>query len=284
MRGMTQSVEITTGDLEGFEGLALDGLGGLTHKQARFVIEYCADYNGTAAAIRAGYSDVSAHDIASENLRKPEIRKAVADRMAAAAKAAGVTATFVIAELYDLATADPRELSRIEIDCCRHCYGIDHKCQWTMPEYESALDEALAADKPAPQLKGGFGFDPRKEPRPECPGCHGRGVPTVIVTDSRKLSKAAAKLMASASQRKDGTIESKLRDQDAALVALGRVCGVFKDRQELSGPAGGPLQLQPVRPARELTNAELEEALRASGYLQGPITEAQIDRILGDAK
>jgi phage terminase small subunit len=261
MRETSQIVQIND---EEFEGLALDGLGGLTHKQARFVIEYCADYNGTAAAIRAGYSDVSAHDIASENLRKPEVRKAVADRMVAAAKAAGVTAAFVIAELYDLATADPRELSRIEIDCCRHCYGIDHKYQWTVPEYESALDEALAAGKTAPELKGGFGFDPRKEPHLGCVGCHGRGIPTVILTASRKLSKGAAKLLSSIKQSKDGSIESKLRDQDAAVVALGRVCGVFKDRQELSGPAGGPLQLQPV-PVHTLTNEQMEEILRKRG-------------------
>jgi hypothetical protein len=187
--------------------------------------------------------------------------------MMVAAKAASVDAAMVIAELYDLATADPRELSRIEIDCCRHCYGIDHKYQWTMPEYESALDEALAAGKPAPELKGGFGFDPRKEPNPECPGCHGRGVPTVILTASRQLSKGAAKLLSSIKQSKDGSIETKLRDQDAALVALGRVCGVFKDRQELSGPAGGPLQVQPVPPEfKTMSNAELTQFLKDKGH------------------
>lgn len=83
-------------------------------------------------------------------------------------------------------------------------------------------------------------------------------------TISRKLSKAAAKLLASMKQTKDGSIELKTRDQDAALVALGRVCGVFKDRQELSGPAGGPLQLQPV-PLHTLTNEQLEEILRKQG-------------------
>jgi hypothetical protein len=241
-----------------------DDLEGLTPKQTAFVNEYLVDYNGTQAAIRAGYSEDSAGAIATENLRKPLIRIALQRRMDALADAAAVDATLVISELYQLAMADPRELSRIEIDCCRNCNGIEHKYQWTMPEYERALDEALVVGMPAPELKGGFGFDPRREPHPECPGCHGRGVPTVIVSDSRKLSKAAAKLMATVLQRKDGTIESKLRDQDAALVALGRVCGVFKDRQELSGPAGGPLQLQPV-PLHTLTNEQLEEILRKQG-------------------
>ena len=58
----------------------------------------------------------------------------------------------------------------------------------------------------------------------------------MVVTDSRKLSKATAKLMASVKQGKDGIIEGKTRDQDAALIALGRVVGVFKDRQEGQWP------------------------------------------------
>lgn len=264
MREMSQIVQVNN---EG-DGIGLEGLDSLTPKQAAFVREYMVDYNGRQSAIRAGYSENSAQEQSSELLSLPKVRSAIGRRMAALADAAAVDATMVISELYQLAMADPRELSRIEIDCCRHCHGIDHKYQWTMPEYESALDEALDAGKPAPDLKGGFGFDPRKEPRLECPGCHGRGVPTVIVTDSRKLSKAAAKLMATVLQRKDGTIESKLRDQDAAVVALGRVVGVFKDRQELSGPGGGPLQLQPVAPAfRTMSDEELKQHLQSKGLL-----------------
>ena len=93
------------------------------------------------------------------------------------------------------------------------------------------------------------------------------------MNDTRKLSKAAAKLIAGVKQTRDG-IEVKTRDQDAAVIALGRVVGLFKDRQELSGPGGGPLQLQPVREPRTLTNEELEAALRAAGYpllLEGKI-------------
>jgi phage terminase small subunit len=50
----------------------------LTLKQAKFTKEYLKSGNGTQAAIKAGYSKNSAHDIASENLRKPEIKEAVA--------------------------------------------------------------------------------------------------------------------------------------------------------------------------------------------------------------
>jgi phage terminase small subunit len=37
------------------------------------VLEYAKDFNGTQAAIRAGYSHKTAYSIASENLRKPDI-------------------------------------------------------------------------------------------------------------------------------------------------------------------------------------------------------------------
>ena len=49
----------------------------LTPKQRRFVEEYCKDWNATRAAIAAGYSERTACSIGSENLRKPEIKKAI---------------------------------------------------------------------------------------------------------------------------------------------------------------------------------------------------------------
>ncbi|MDQ6482341.1 terminase small subunit [Dyadobacter sp. LHD-138] len=51
----------------------------LSLKQQRFVEEYCIDFNATAAAKRAGYSEKTAYSIGSENLIKPEIKKAVAE-------------------------------------------------------------------------------------------------------------------------------------------------------------------------------------------------------------
>lgn len=51
---------------------------GLTVKQDKFCRLYARTGNGTQAAIEAGYSEVSAHSIASENLNKPEIAAEVA--------------------------------------------------------------------------------------------------------------------------------------------------------------------------------------------------------------
>lgn len=50
---------------------------GLTDKQERFCQEYLIDLNGTQAAIRAGYSENTAKEIASENLTKPNIQERI---------------------------------------------------------------------------------------------------------------------------------------------------------------------------------------------------------------
>ncbi|ENW78213.1 hypothetical protein F909_03899 [Acinetobacter sp. ANC 3929] len=49
----------------------------LRGKQQRFVNEYLVDRNATQAAIRAGYSAKTAYSIGEENLRKPEVKKAI---------------------------------------------------------------------------------------------------------------------------------------------------------------------------------------------------------------
>lgn len=54
----------------------------MTPKQKRFCDEYLIDLNATQAAIRAGYSEKNARNIASENLTKPNIKQYIDERMA----------------------------------------------------------------------------------------------------------------------------------------------------------------------------------------------------------
>ena len=49
----------------------------LTDRQERFVIEFLATANGAEAARRAGYSEHTAKEIASENLTKPNVKAAI---------------------------------------------------------------------------------------------------------------------------------------------------------------------------------------------------------------
>ncbi|WP_128547775.1 terminase small subunit [Larkinella soli] len=74
---------------EELAGEELDGAAGqwsdpLTDKQRRFVEEYCVDFNGTQAAIRAGYSDhePSAATIGWRLLRNAIIKAAIEARLA----------------------------------------------------------------------------------------------------------------------------------------------------------------------------------------------------------
>lgn len=53
----------------------------LSSKQRLFVEEYLACFNATQAAIRAGYSERSAHSTGWETLRKPEVAELIRRRL-----------------------------------------------------------------------------------------------------------------------------------------------------------------------------------------------------------
>lgn len=53
----------------------------MTDKQKRFCEEYLIDCNATQAAIRAGYSTKTAYSIGIENLKKPEIKNYIDEKM-----------------------------------------------------------------------------------------------------------------------------------------------------------------------------------------------------------
>lgn len=74
----------------------------LTKKQKAFIQEYLVDLNATQAAIRAGYSVKTATKIASENLTKPDIQKAVQAALKAREKRTEVTQDYVIAKLREI--------------------------------------------------------------------------------------------------------------------------------------------------------------------------------------
>ena len=75
----------------------------MNRKQTRFCEEYLIDLNATQAAIRAGYSPDTAGAIGAENLKKPQIQKAIAKAMAARSRRTGVNAERVVMELAKIA-------------------------------------------------------------------------------------------------------------------------------------------------------------------------------------
>ena len=81
----------------------MEGLEELTPRRAVFVAEYMKDYDATAAAIRAGYSATTAQEQSSQLLSNLMVRKAVADRIVATAKAAAYS------HFRDSRTLSPRD-------------------------------------------------------------------------------------------------------------------------------------------------------------------------------
>ena len=72
-----------------------------TSKQLRWIDEYLVDFNGAAAAVRAGYSPKTARSIACELLTKPDIRAVLQARQAELAKELQITRQGVIASLLE---------------------------------------------------------------------------------------------------------------------------------------------------------------------------------------
>lgn len=172
----------------------------LTPKQARFVDEYLIDLNATQAAIRAGYSAKTAPQIGLQQLHKTSVAEAIAAKQRDRAERTQIDADRVIREWLEVATVDARELVQYIRTSCPDCW-----------------EEGV-----------------RDDPNPKCRKCGGKGRGHVVITDTRKLSPAAAKLYAGVQVGKDG-MKVLLRDRDAAWVNVARHLGMFKDSLELKG-------------------------------------------------
>jgi phage terminase small subunit len=212
----------------------------LTAKQQAFVKEYLVDLNATQAAIRAGYAEKSATVEGARLLANAKVAEAVSVAQQARSERTEITADMVLQQWWKIATADPNGLVSHRRLCCRYCHGGNHEYQWTDREY--AADKAEADREANEQGKapvypldiGGYGFDRTAEPHPDCPECHGEGVGTVHIADTRKLSGNVKALYAGAKQTSQG-IEIKMRDQDKALELVAKHLGMFKDEINLGG-------------------------------------------------
>jgi len=250
--------------------------GNLTPKMLAFCRELPVDGNKTQAAIRAGYSEKSAANMGSVLSREPKIKAQIQRNMQIAADAAQVSAELVLAEIYAVATSDSRDLISVYQDCCRFCYSaINGERQWTRGEYSEALEATQKAGTPAPPIRGGLTYNAKLPPVESCAECFGRGLTTVVVKDSRKISRAASKLLAGMKSTKDG-VEIKTHDKMAALLALAKITGLLRDRTEITGAGGGPIALTAAPNFNAMTDDELRAALARSGHPVPPLIEGQI--------
>ncbi|MDP1890516.1 MAG: terminase small subunit [Gemmatimonadaceae bacterium] len=212
----------------------------LTARQQRFVEVYLL----TLCSSRA-YKDAFQCSDAAANRNGPRlmanagVAAAIARGKAERAVRTGITADLVLARLWTIAAADPRELIEYRRGCCRYCYGVAHGSQFTRAELAKQRAAFEAAQKKNSKEEfdeqGGIGFNATKPPHPDCPECFGEGVERAYVHDTRTLSAAAACLYAGVKATKDG-VEVKMHDQRLALVDVGKHLGLFDMAPESSVP------------------------------------------------
>ena len=200
----------------------------LTTKQRLFVDEYIIDFNGTQAAIRAGYSEKTAQQQASRLLLNVVIQNAIDEAIADRRKRLRIDADTVLFQWWQIANADPNELTQLRRFNCRYCWGDDHEYQWTPKQYERACLDAQKDDQPEPYNLGGSFYDRKRPPHPDCPECSGDGTEDVYFADTTKLSPQAKLLYQSVEQTKFG-VKINMADQMKALDNVARHLGMFKD-------------------------------------------------------
>ena len=221
----------------------------LAPRKQLFVREYAKDLRCREAAIRAGYSERSASQIAYELMAEPDVKAAIDAALAERARAVQISADDVLRDLIAIAKADPNDIVQHRRLCCRYCWGKGFGYQRTAAEMERdrrtheadmerRQEDAAKTEQPftprAFDEAGGIGYRRTNEPNPECPECFGEGVEDVHIKDTRLLAAEPRALYAGVKRTKEG-IEVKTHDKKAVLELIGRHLGMFKDKVELSG-------------------------------------------------
>jgi phage terminase small subunit len=180
----------------------------LNNKQQAFVNEYLQCFNATEAALRAGYSERTAHSIGWENLRKPEILGSIQMRLSESA----MSADEVLMRLAEHARGDINDMlsdsGELDIEKARLLKKTHLIKKVTNRRMERSSDK-------------------------------GEYVETVTVVE--------------------------LYDAQSALTLLGKHHGLFTERQEISGPNGGPVE---TKTKHDLSKLNVDELLQLRSMLQ----------------
>lgn len=217
---------------------------GLTPREAMFVDHYLTHYNATRAYRDADYTAKNDNVAAVEAcrlLRKPKIAQYLAAKMKMMFERVEEEQDRLLMTYTLVAYGDPNELVEHRCESCRYCHGADHQYQLKPSEqdqrridWEKAVRDALTEGKEPPEWNelGGVGFDPRREPHPDCPECFGEGVPRVVMKDTRHLSPAAQAMYAGVKLTKDG-LEMLLHSQEKARDTLAKIRKLYDDKAEV---------------------------------------------------
>jgi phage terminase small subunit len=169
------------------------------------------DLNAAAAYRRAGYTTRgnSAEVNAARLLRNAQVAAEIDREMQSRAEHLNIRAEDVLRRLWDIATADPREILSVAAVSCPKC--------WKDAPYSDA-------------------------PNTDCHHCCGKGKSQVVIAELDTISPQARALFARVKQTKYG-VEVEFHDQLAALEKVARHLGMFNDKVTLAGETENPLQL-----------------------------------------
>jgi phage terminase small subunit len=164
----------------------------------------------------------------------PEVSRRIDELIAEAASTTTANHSAAIEFAWDVATADPNEISRTFYTCCRNCHGQGFKFQWKDVDEFALACEVIEAHnraypkllKPLPSFDGGVGFDSRNPPNATCPECYGAGERHDWYCDPTTLTGKAAKLYAGLHPK---TGRPYAKDQDAAWDRVCRLMGWNKE-------------------------------------------------------
>jgi len=236
----------------------------------RFAEEYLLDCDPAAAAERCGLEPV----YGSLLLGRHDVQTKLRILRNRAQSHTEIYADAVLRRWWQLATADPRELTGVHRVNCRHCHGIDHRYQHTVDELRTARQRHEIEQRRLPERDrvpldelGGDGFDPWGEPHPECTECGGRGLPQVWVADTRHLSPAAALLYEGVEVSRDGSMRVKMRDRGWADQMVAAHLGIAA-----RGSGREPVPLDPARMSDEQLELAVE-SFRRAGLLENEQVE-----------
>lgn len=239
-----------------------------TQKQEDFARYYVECRNATTAyrlAYNVGRDTLPATlwSEASRQLRHPLIAARIQELQEEAAALTIVKARDIVQDWVDQAGTDANELVQLRTVNCRHCWGDAGRYQWrdenelldAVQEKQDDVDRGVKHVK-MPDVRGGFGFDAKKPPNPDCVKCLGAGQIVVKFTDTDKLSPRARKLYKGAKVTSQGT-ELLLHDANASRIEVAKALGIYDKG----------VQLNPAEPEAP-PQADVDETKAAAGYLE----------------
>jgi hypothetical protein len=258
----------------------------LTPQRKRLVDEYLKDLNAWQAGLRSGYAPAYVYQV----LREETVQLALRERREQIeGERALEGARYVLNKLWDIESADPRELVEIWKVPCRYCWGVGNQYQFTKAEMARLIKahELGLSNKPLETMwprgpaqaaaweagknnmtldtLGGDGYTTKRDPNPNCSECAGDGIMLQHLNDTRKLS-AQAKALYRGVKRSNGKFELVLADQAAARDQLARHYGVAVERKKILVRHLDPKELSDAELLQSLS--ELEALANASGMYE----------------